>query len=105
VLRTVGDQVSLWESTLPAELLVLPEELDRVDRLLDDAAFFAPFVAFFDPRIGRPSTPMETYLRMMFLKFRYRLGTNRCAGRSAIRSHGGGSVGFRWTGRCRIRPR
>ena len=35
---------------------------------------FAPFVPFFDPRIGRPSTPMETYLRMMFLKFRYRLG-------------------------------
>jgi IS5 family transposase len=36
--------------------------------------FFAPFVPFFDPRIGRPSTPMETYLRLMFLKFRYRLG-------------------------------
>ena len=24
--------------------------------------------------MGRPSTPMETYLRLMFLKFRYRLG-------------------------------
>ena len=36
--------------------------------------FFAPFVPFFDPRVGRPSTPMEIYLRMMFLKFRYRLG-------------------------------
>ena len=24
--------------------------------------------------IGRPSIPMETYLRLMFLKFRYRLG-------------------------------
>jgi transposase, IS5 family len=35
---------------------------------------FAPFEPFFDPRIGRPSTPMETYLRLMFLKFRYRLG-------------------------------
>jgi IS5 family transposase len=45
-----------------------------VDALLDDPAFFAPFVPFFDPRIGRPSTPLETYLRMMFLKFRYRLG-------------------------------
>jgi transposase, IS5 family len=31
-------------------------------------------VPFFDPRIGRPCTPMETYLRLMFLKFRYRLG-------------------------------
>jgi IS5 family transposase len=74
VFRTVGDQPSLFESVLPQELLRLPVELARVDQLLDDPAFFAPFVAFFDPRIGRPSTPMETYLRLMFLKFRYRLG-------------------------------
>ena len=74
MFRTVGDQCSLWESVLPEELLRLPEELARVDALLDDAAFFGPFVAFFDPRMGRPSTPMETYLRLMFLKFRYRLG-------------------------------
>jgi hypothetical protein len=45
-----------------------------VDALLEDPAFSAPFVPFFDPRLGRPSTPMETYLRMMFLEFRYRLG-------------------------------
>jgi IS5 family transposase len=45
-----------------------------VDTLLDDPVFFAPFTPYFDPRIGRPSVPMETYLRMMFLKFRYRLG-------------------------------
>ena len=74
VFRTVGDQCSLWESVLPEELQRLPEELARVDALLDDAAFFAPFAPFFDPRMGRPSTPMETYLRLMFLKFRYRLG-------------------------------
>ena len=74
MFRTVGDQCSLWESVLPEELRRLPEELARVDALLDDPAFFAPFVPFFDPRMGRPSTPMETYLRLMFLKFRYRLG-------------------------------
>ena len=74
MFRTVGDQVSLFESVLPEELLRLPEQLALVDALLDDPAFFAPFVPFFDPRIGRPSTPMETYLRLMFLKFRYRLG-------------------------------
>jgi len=66
--------LSLWDAILPQELLVLPDELARVDALLDDRAFFAPFAAHFDPRIGRPSLPMETYLRMMFLKFRYRLG-------------------------------
>jgi IS5 family transposase len=27
-------------------------ELMRVDQLLDDPAFFAPFVAFFDPQRG-----------------------------------------------------
>jgi IS5 family transposase len=74
VLRAVGDQPSLWESMLPAELLALPAELARVDALLDDPRFLAPFAAFFDPRLGRPSTPMETYLRLMFLKFRYGLG-------------------------------
>ena len=74
MFRTVGDQVSLWEAVLPPELLRLPDELARVDELLDDPVFFTPFVPLFDPRIGRPSTPMETYLRLMFLKFRYRLG-------------------------------
>jgi len=64
----------LWEAVLPAEVLRLPVELARVDALLDDPVFFAPFVPLFDPRVGRPSTPMETYLRIMFLKFRYRLG-------------------------------
>ena len=64
MLRTVGDQPSLWESLLPAELLVLPVELARVDALLDDPVFFTPFVGFFDDRLGRPSIPLETYLRM-----------------------------------------
>src|SRR6476620_1162945 len=74
MLRTVADQPTLWEAILPDELRRLPTELARIDVLLDDPVFFAPFVPFFDPRMGRPSTPMETYLRLMFLKFRYRLG-------------------------------
>jgi transposase, IS5 family len=74
VFRTVGDQPSLWESMLPPEVLRVPAELARVDAVLDDPALFAPFAPFFDPRIGRPSIPMECYLRLMFLKFRYRLG-------------------------------
>jgi IS5 family transposase len=74
MFRTIGDQVSLWESLLPEEVLRLPEELARVDVLLDDPVFFAPFALHFDPLVGRPSTPMECYLRLMFLKFRYRLG-------------------------------
>lgn len=32
------------------------------------------YLAHFDPLCGRPSTPIETYLRMMFLKHRHHLG-------------------------------
>ena len=74
MFRCVNDQPTLWDSILPPELLVLPVELGRVDALLDDPVFFAPFAGYFDARVGRPSIPMETYLRLMFLKFRYRLG-------------------------------
>jgi IS5 family transposase len=74
MLRTVSDQPTLWESVIPECLLGLPGDLAEIDVLLDDRRFFEPFRAFFDPVIGRPSIPMETYLRMMFLKYRYRLG-------------------------------
>jgi IS5 family transposase len=74
MFRTIGDPPSSWESRLPPEVLRLPEELARVDALLDDPAFFAPFAPHFHPVTGRPSTPVEWYLRLMFLKFRYRLG-------------------------------
>ena len=74
MLRTFADQPTLWDSVLPEELLLLPAELARVDALLDVPVFFEPFRPHFDPVFGRPSIPMETYLRLMFLKFRYRLG-------------------------------
>ena len=74
MLRTVGDPPSLWESILPEACLGMPAELEAVDRLLDDARFFEPFRMFFHPVLGRPSIPMETYLRLMFLKYRYKLG-------------------------------
>ena len=74
MLRTVGDQPTLWEAILPEACLGMPAELAAVDRLLDDRRFFAPYRAFFHPILGRPSIPMETYLRLMFLKYRYKLG-------------------------------
>src|SRR6266545_6649036 len=74
VLRTVNPQQSLWDSILPECCLGLPPGLAEMDRLLDDERIFEPFVPFFSPRVGRPSIPMESYLRMMFLKYRYRLG-------------------------------
>ena len=74
MLRTISPQLTLWDSILPASCLGLPGDLAEIDVLLDDERFFEPFRAFFDPVIGRPSIPIETYLRMMFLKYRYRIG-------------------------------
>jgi IS5 family transposase len=55
MLRTRSDQPTLWESMLPPELLLrLPIGLERVDALLEDQRFFAPFVDHFDATFGRP---------------------------------------------------
>src|SRR5246127_88650 len=94
MFRTVGDGPASWESLLPPEVLRLPQELERVDGLLDDPSFFAPFAPHFHPVLGRPSTPVECYLRLMFLKYRYRLGyESLCAEVSDSIS---------WRGFCRI---
>lgn len=52
----------------------MPAELVAVGRFLDDRRFFEPYRRWFDPVFGRPSIPIECYLRLMFLKYRYRLG-------------------------------
>ena len=72
--NSINPQLTLWEAILPKCCLGLPGDLAEIDQLLDDERFFEPFRPFFDPVIGRPSIPIETYLRMMFLKYRYRLG-------------------------------
>ena len=77
MLRTYGPGPSLWESVLPKEALVMPDELAKVDDLLDDPVFFEPFRSFFHPTAGRRSIPMETFLRLMYLKYRYGLGYER----------------------------
>ena len=65
---------SLWETVLPPELFQMNEELTQVDKLLDDDRFFAPFRERFNTRMGRPTTAVATYLRMMYIKHRYQLG-------------------------------
>ena len=68
------EQPMIWEAVLPLELFQMNEELTRVDKLLDDDRFFAPFRERFGTCIGRPTTAVATYLRMMYLKRRYQLG-------------------------------
>jgi IS5 family transposase len=74
MLVTTNPQRTLWETILPPGYQDLPAELARVDALLDDPVFFEPYRGHFSELWGRPSIPIETYLRMMFLKHRYRLG-------------------------------
>src|SRR5436309_8854093 len=70
--RAVGE--SLWEAVLPAELRELPPQLGKVDGILDEDRFLAPFRSRLTATIGRPTIPVETYLRLMYLKHRYGLG-------------------------------
>jgi IS5 family transposase len=74
MLRLDNEQPSLWESVLPPELFEMNEELTKIDRILDDERFFAPFRQKFYGHVGRPTIPVATYLRMMYLKRRYKLG-------------------------------
>jgi len=73
MLRLDNARPSLWESVLPPELFEMSEELAKIGRILDDKRFFAPFVEKFYTRVGRPTTPVATYLRGMCLKRRFKL--------------------------------
>ena len=74
MLQLKPETPDLWDSILPVELRTLPEELARVDILLQDERLMEPFVRRFNQTQGRPSLPISTYLRLMYLKFRYKLG-------------------------------
>jgi IS5 family transposase len=74
VLPETDPQPSLWEALLPDQAKRLPAELARIDAYLDDECFVAPWRALFDQRLGRPSVPVESLLRLLYLKHRYGLG-------------------------------
>src|SRR3954453_23642695 len=94
MLGTHAVEERLGAALLPEELLRVARGAARGAARLGDPAFFVPFVPLFDPRLGRPSTPMEVYLRLMFLKFRYRLGYGRLCRE--------GSDSITWRRFCRI---
>jgi IS5 family transposase len=74
VLRETDPQTTIWELLLPEEAKRLPAELAAVDTYLDDERFIAPWRALFSARLGRPSVPVDTLLRLLYLKHRYGLG-------------------------------
>jgi IS5 family transposase len=85
VLTLVAEQQEcLWDEALPIEVRELPEDLAALDRLLSDPAMLGPIVERFRREViedkravltdGRPTIAMETYVRLMVLKQRYRWG-------------------------------
>jgi transposase, IS5 family len=74
VLRETDPQTTIWELLLPEQARRLPAELARVDAYLDDERFIAPWRGLFSARLGRPSVPVDTLLRLLYLKHRYQLG-------------------------------
>jgi IS5 family transposase len=79
-----GQAESLWDEALPIEVRQLPEDLAALDELLCDSALLAPLVAHWGREVsetgravlsdGRPTIAMETFVRLMVLKQRYRWG-------------------------------
>jgi len=74
VLRVAAPPPPAWDALLPPEVRRLPDELARIDAYLDDERFITPWRALFAARLGRPSVPVQTLLRLLYLKHRYQLG-------------------------------
>jgi IS5 family transposase len=66
-------QISFGDGFIDPSLFALSDELKKVDQLLNNREFLKPFEAVFDETMGRPGTPVDVYLRMMYLKFRWGL--------------------------------
>ncbi len=74
MLRVAAPPPPAWDALLPPEVRRLPDELARIDAYLDDERFITPWRALFAARLGRPSVPVQTLLRLLYLKHRYQLG-------------------------------
>jgi IS5 family transposase len=74
VLCVVAPPPPVWDALLPPQAKRLPVELAMIDAYLDDERVIAPWRTLFSRRLGRPSVPVPTLLRLLYLKHRYQLG-------------------------------
>ena len=73
MLRFDNQQISLIDYLIPEELTMLDYELSVIDEYLNDEKIVQPFIEYFHKKHGRPSTPLQVYIRMMFIKHMYSL--------------------------------
>jgi transposase, IS5 family len=79
-----GQPESLWDEALPIEVRELPEDLAALDRVLADPELMMVLLEHWRQEVvetgrlvltdGRPTIAMQTYIRLMVLKARYRWG-------------------------------
>jgi IS5 family transposase len=67
----------LWEALLPVEARLLPEGLKTADRFLSDGRLLEVYRPYFSADRGRKSIPLETFIRLMYLKVDRRFGFER----------------------------
>jgi IS5 family transposase len=65
VLRVAAPPPPAWDTLLPAEVRRLSAELATIDAYLDDDRFITPWQPHFSSRLGRPSVPIQTLLRLL----------------------------------------
>src|SRR3989442_11791367 len=78
--KQAGQLETVWDAVFPELLRSLPDELARLDQVLDAPQVLKQFEQHWGRaklNVGRPSIPMVTYVRLMALKHRYGWGYER----------------------------
>lgn len=70
VVSTLLEELNAELLALAVEGKVLRSRRLDADSILDEGRFLAPFRSRLTATIGRPTIPIETYLRLMYLKHR-----------------------------------
>lgn len=75
--KHVGQLETIWDDVFPELLRTLPDDLARLDQVLDAPQILKQFEQHWGRaqlKVGRPSIPMATYVRLMALKHRHCCG-------------------------------
>ena len=71
MLKFDNQQISFTDYLIPEELTMLDDDLAMIDEYLNDDRIVQPFIEHFHKKHGRPSTPLQVYIRMMYIKRMY----------------------------------